>query len=194
MFKKKRFFLSLTKLINHPQFIKLFVSFKLLNIPKLGHRKRLLNSLGMLKPKFSRNSSRHSVRSIPEIYSTCKDSITDVTNSRSNASTPTIRPKTVTFAEKILSEKDNKSLTDLIYHNCDTSNSSYEDEFKINSVEDSSLVKKQILNYSKYLKDFKTNNQIWKHDPQLLETTGCNYNVQVILQFVLFFHKIKFFN
>jgi hypothetical protein len=187
-------FLTHLKLINHPQFIKLFFSFKLLNIPKLGHRKRLLNSLGMLKPKLSRNSSRHSVKSIPERYSTCKDSIsiTDATNSRSNASTPTIRPKTVTFAEKILSEKDNKSLTDLIYHNCDTSNSSYEDELKINSVEDSSLVKKQILNYSKYLKDFKTNNQIWKIDPKLLETTGCNYNVQVLLQFILFFYSIKF--
>ena len=139
----------------------------------------------MLKPKLSRNSSRHSVRSIPEIYSSCKESLTlaDLINNRSNASTPSARSKTVTFAGNVLSQKDNKSLTNLIYHNCDTSNSSNEEDVKIESVEDSSVVKKQVLNYSKYLKDYKTNNQIWKHEPILLQTTGCNYNVQVIFQF-----------
>lgn len=160
---------------------------KLLNIPKLGHRKRLLNSLGLLKPKLLRNSSRQSIRSIGDLYNTNdRDSATlaDIVNNRSTTSTPTMRSKTVTFAEQILAEKDSKILANLIYENCDTSNSNNnsgnEEEIKINEVEDLSLTsKKQQLNCSKYLKDYKLSNQLWKHDTELLQTKGCNYSVQV---------------
>ena len=137
-------------------------NFKLLNIPKLGHRKRLLSSLGILKQKIA----RHSVRSMTEMYIN-NDAFNEEKNNRSPASKD--RLKTVTFADSLENTKNNTQ----IYENDNLKN-----ELKI--IEDKTV--KKLPNYSKYLKDYKSANQLCKHNSEMLQIKGFNYNVQVNLR------------
>jgi hypothetical protein len=117
----------------------------------------MLNSLGLIKAKINRQNSRQSIKSNDTSeYTSLFESCTEKSDSSSSTLTTVNRVKSVTFADQL-------------ENICET----VEEE----KIKDLSLKKQS--NYSKYLKNFKSAKQIWKHEPEILIEKGCNYSAKV---------------